>query len=179
MMFCVKCGNKTEKKAPSKDSISREICMECGNIHYSNPKIIVGVLPAYENKILLCKRNIEPGYGKWTIPSGFMELGESLEEGAKREAFEEANLDIKIKSLYSTYSIKDIGQVYILFLGEILNNDYAAMDETSEVKLFKFYDIPWTQIAFSSVTFSLRRYISDFNNGRKYKIHTNYLSHQT
>ncbi|MDG1848531.1 MAG: NUDIX domain-containing protein, partial [Candidatus Marinimicrobia bacterium] len=107
-------------------------------------------------------------------PSGFMEMGESLEDGAKREAHEEANLELNIKYLFTTYSLPRIGQVYMLYLSEIVNDDYAAMHETSEVKLFSKSQIPWDDIAFSAVTFALKNYIADSKNGISGKCHSNY-----
>ena len=173
-MYCSQCGNKTSKIIPEGDNMPREICMECGLIHYVNPKIIVGALPVISDSVLLCKRDIEPGFGKWTLPSGFMELGESLEDGAQREAHEEANLKLEIKYLQTIYSLPKIGQVYMLFLSKILNDDYAPMHETSEVKLYSFHDIPWDKIAFSSVTFALENYINDQKKGILGKCHSNF-----
>ena len=132
-MFCIKCGSKTNNVRLDGESIFRDVCSSCNYIHYVNPKIIVGVLPFKNNRILLCKRDIHPGFGKWTLPSGFMEMGESLEQGAKREALEEANLEISIKMLYGTYSIPEIGQVLFIYIAKILNEDFKAADETSEV----------------------------------------------
>tara|TARA_B100001250_G_C19588114_1_gene695129 strand:+ start:97 stop:633 length:537 start_codon:yes stop_codon:yes gene_type:complete len=176
-MFCIKCGFETKILCPEGDNRERDVCQKCRNIHYTNPKIIVGILPvekSYE-RILLCRRNIEPGYGKWTIPAGFMEMNESIEEGAKREALEEANLKINILKLYSTFNTPNIGHVYLFYLGEILNEDYAPMDETLEVKLYRLSEIPWNEIAFSSVDFILRKYIDDFNDGKSFKFHSNYI----
>tara|TARA_B100000579_G_scaffold173187_1_gene141162 strand:+ start:190 stop:714 length:525 start_codon:yes stop_codon:yes gene_type:complete len=173
-MYCIKCGNLTNKEVPEGDNRNREVCIKCGYIHYENPKIVVGVLPILNDNILLCKRDINPGLGKWTVPSGFMELNESLEEGALRESKEEANLDIKILKLYCTYSLPRVGQVYFLYLGKILNDDYAAMDETSEVKLFKYDKIPKDLIAFSSVSFFLERYAEDYNNDKSFLFHSNF-----
>ena len=175
-MYCIKCGSPTNKIIPQGDNKERDVCNICGYIHYINPKIIVGVLPVTKHfeSILLCKRSINPGNGKWTIPSGFMEINESLEDGAQREAKEEANLKVKLLKLYSTYSITNIEQVYLIYLSKILNSDYAAMDETSEVKLFKINELPWDEIAFSSVEFILKRYISDYENNKDFKFHSNY-----
>ena len=173
-MYCIKCGNLTNNEIPEGDNRYRAVCSSCGNIFYENPKIVVGVLPVLHDKILLCKRDIEPGFGKWTVPSGFMELNESLEEGALREAKEEANLDIKLLKLYCTYSLPRVGQVYFVYLGKILNDDYAAMDETSEVKLFRYDEIPKDLIAFSSVIFFLERYAEDFNNNKSFLFHSNF-----
>tara|TARA_B110000438_G_C15492283_1_gene511987 strand:- start:23 stop:415 length:393 start_codon:yes stop_codon:yes gene_type:complete len=127
------------------------------------------------DQVLLCRRDIEPSKGKWTLPSGYMELGESLEEGAKRESLEEANLKYEIVKLYGTYSIPRIGQVLFVYLGKILNDDYKAAAETSEVKLFKINDIPWEEIAFPSVEFFLRSYIEDYNDNNNYKFHSNFI----
>ena len=175
-MYCVKCGSKTKNVLVNGDSMYRDVCSACNYIHYINPKIIVGVLPYKGDRVLLCKRDIEPGFGKWTLPSGFMEMGESLEEGAKREALEEANLKIKIKNLYGTYSIPKIGQVLFIYIGKISNNNFRAADETSEVSLIKISNIPWDQIAFPSVEFFLRKYVIDYKNGRSFSFHSNYLT---
>ena len=175
-MYCVKCGKKTNNLLVNGDSMYRDVCSACNYIHYINPKIIVGVLPYKGDRVLLCKRDIEPGFGKWTLPSGFMEMGESLEEGAKREALEEANLKIRIKKLYGTYSIPKIGQVLFIYIGKISNNNFRAADETSEVSLTKINNIPWDQIAFPSVEFFLRKYVIDYKNGMSFSFHSNYLT---
>ena len=175
-MYCVKCGEKTNNLLVNGDSMYRDVCSACNYIHYINPKIIVGVLPFKGDRVLLCKRDIEPGFGKWTLPSGFMEMGESLEEGAKREALEEANLKIKIKNLYGTYSIPKIGQVLFIYIGKISNNNFRAADETSEVSLIKISNIPWDQIAFPSVEFFLRKYVIDYKNRKSFSFHSNYLT---
>ena len=175
-MYCVKCGKKTNNLLVNGDSMYRDVCSACNYIHYINPKIIVGVLPYKGDRVLLCKRDIEPGLGKWTLPSGFMEMGESLEEGAKREALEEANLKIRIKKLYGTYSIPKIGQVLFIYIGKISNNNFRAADETSEVSLTKINNIPWDQIAFPSVEFFLRKYVIDYKNGMSFSFHSNYLT---
>ena len=174
MIYCEKCGSITENINVEGDSIRRDVCKSCSFIRYINPKIIVGVLPEKDESILLCKRDIEPSIGKWTIPSGFMEMNESLEDGARRESIEEANCKFDIIRLYGTYSIPVIGQVLFVFLGKIINNDYRAMDETSEVRLFPISKIPWDQIAFPSVKFFLSNYVNDNSNGRKFLFHSNF-----
>ena len=174
-MYCIKCGSKTILETILGDTISRNICKVCNYIHYVNPKIIVGALPFREDKVLLCKRDIDPGRGKWTLPSGFMEMGESLEQGAEREAKEEANLKLKLNKLYGTYSIPRIGQVLFIYIAKILNEDFRAADETAEVNLFSISNIPWDQIAFPSVEFFLRNYTKDFLNGKKFSFHSNFL----
>ena len=174
-MFCIKCGSKTNNVRLNGESIFRDVCSSCNYIHYVNPKIIVGALPFKNNRILLCKRDIHPGFGKWTLPSGFMEMGESLEQGAKREALEEANLEISIKMLYGTYSIPEIGQVLFIYIAKILNEDFKAADETSEVRLFDIDTIPWDQIAFPSVQYFLNKYVEDFKNKNNFLFHSNFL----
>jgi len=174
-VFCIKCGSKTTLELISGDTISRNICKVCNYIHYVNPKIIVGALPVKHDKVLLCKRDINPGKGKWTLPSGFMEMGESLEQGAKREAKEEANLKLNLNRLYGTYSIPRIGQVLFIYIANIINEDFRAADETTEVKLFSVYKIPWGKIAFPSVEFFLKNYKGDFLNGRNFTFHSNFL----
>ena len=174
-MFCIKCGSKTNNVRLNGESIFRDVCSSCNYIHYVNPKIIVGALPFKNNRILLCKRDIHPGFGKWTLPSGFMEMGESLEQGAKREALEEANLEISIKMLYGTYSIPEIGQVLFIYIAKILNDDFKAADETSEVRLFDIDTIPWDQIAFPSVQYFLNKYVEDFKNKNNFHFHSNFL----
>ena len=174
-MFCIKCGSKTLLETIPGDTISRNICKVCNYIHYVNPKIIVGALALKDDKVLLCKRDINPGKGKWTLPSGFMEMGESLEQGAKREAKEEANLKLNLNMLYGTYSIPRIGQVLFIYIANIINEDFRAADETIEVKLFGVSEIPWEKIAFPSVEFFLRNYKRDFSNGRNFSFHSNFL----
>ncbi len=174
MIYCIKCGNITEKINLKGDSIKRDVCKVCNYVSYINPKIIVGVLPKKDESVLLCKRDIEPSKNKWTIPSGFMEMNESLEDGARRESLEEANCKYDIIKLYGTYSIPVIGQVLFVFLGQIINDDYQAMDETSEVRLFPINKIPWENIAFPSVEFFLSKYVDDYSNGNKFKFHSNY-----
>ena len=174
MKYCCYCSAELIYDIPSDDNRYRYICMTCGIVHYQNPKIVAGCIPVWGDQILLCRRAIEPRSGYWTLPAGFMEMGESLEQGAKREAHEEANLELNIKYLHTTYSLPKIGQVYMLYLSEIVNDNYAAMHETSEVKLFSINEIPWDAIAFSAVTFALKNYIEDVENGFSGRCHSNF-----
>ena len=173
MNYCPDCGDQTFLKNIPNDRLPRNVCQGCDQIHYVNPKIIVGSLPVINNSVLLCKRAIHPSKGMWTIPSGFMELGESLEDGARREALEEANLTFEIIKLYGNYSIPEIGQVLFVFLVNILNKDYAPMDETSEVQLFNIDNIPWTKIAFPSVEYFLKNYVQD-HKSNNFRFHSNF-----
>lgn len=166
MKFCSICGsNKLTLKIPAGDNLPRYICESCEEIHYINPKIIVGALPTWEDKVLLCKRAIEPRYGKWTLPCGFMENEETIEEGAKRETIEEANANIEIQNLQAVYSIPHISQVYVVFLSKLLDMNFSSGEESLEVGLFREEDIPWHELAFSAVKFSLENYFKDRRNG--------------
>ena len=143
----------------------RAVCDACGVIHYENPKVVVGCLPAYGDRILICKRAIEPRYGLWTLPAGFMENGESAPEGAAREALEEANARVEIEDLYTVYSIPHISQVYMMFRARLLDLDFSAGNESLEVKLVTEDEIPWDQLAFVMVKRTLENYLQDRKTG--------------
>ncbi len=175
MKYCTICGGPLEIKVPEGDNMERHVCPSCGEIHYQNPRMIVGCLPIWNEKILLCKRAIEPCYGKWTIPAGFMELGERVEEGALRETREEANARVEIIRLQTVYSIPHINQVYLLFLARLLDLDFSPGSETLETRLFLHDEIPWDEIAFSAVQFSLHNYLDDFSNPEKATTHVGFF----
>ncbi|EPG64870.1 NUDIX hydrolase [Leptospira wolffii] len=158
MKFCSICGSSVSLKIPEGDSLPRYVCDSCGTIHYQNPKVIVGTIPVWEGKILLCKRAIEPRKGYWTLPAGFLENKETVEEGAARETEEEANAKIDILRLHSVYSIPHISQIYMFFLANLIDGTFSTSPESEEVKLFHPHEIPWDEIAFASVTFALKRY---------------------
>jgi ADP-ribose pyrophosphatase YjhB (NUDIX family) len=130
-------------------------------IHYQNPRMVVGCLPVYRDKILLCKRAIEPKYGKWTIPAGFMENGETAEEGALRETMEEAGAQVKIIRLHTLYSIPPANQVYAIFLAAMVNDHLDPGEETLECKFYSAKEIPWDEIAFTAVKFSLEMHLKN------------------
>lgn len=134
-------------------------------IHYENPKLIVGCIPEWENRILLCRRAIEPRHGLWTVPAGFMENGETTADGAIRETLEEANARVDILALYALYNIPHISQVYMLFRARMLDLEFHAGAETLETKLFREEDIPWTELAFATVRRTLTRYFADRKDG--------------
>lgn len=152
---------------PEGDNRERYICLECHTIHYENPKIVAGCIPEWQGRILLCKRAIEPRYGLWTLPAGFMENGESTEQAAMRETWEEARARVTIESLYSLFSIPDINQVYMLFRGRLVDGAFEAGEESLECRLFDEADIPWEELAFPVVRETLSRYYRDksANNG--------------
>jgi ADP-ribose pyrophosphatase YjhB (NUDIX family) len=166
MKFCSTCGNTLTSKIPDSDDRPRFVCDGCGEIHYQNPRIIVVSLPCFENKVLLCKRAIDPRYGKWTLPGGFMENDETAHEGALRETLEEARARIQIHGLYTLFSLPHINQVHLFFRATLLDLDYAAGDESLEVGLFRQEEIPWQEIAFPAVGRTLEHYFNDLPGGQ-------------
>lgn len=148
---CSVCGGPTKIVVPNGDNRERAVCQRCGHIHYINPKVVVGAVCTHADRLLLCRRAIEPRRGFWTIPAGFMENGETAEEGAAREAMEEACADISLTRLLAVYSIKRIDQVQLLFAARLRSADVAAGLESLEVKLVTWDAIPWDDLAFPSV----------------------------
>ncbi len=172
MNFCSNCGyEKLAFRIPPLDSLPRYICDRCGTIHYQNPKLVVGCIPELEEKVLLCRRAIEPRYGYWTLPAGFMENGESTEEGAIRETYEEANAEIKgTLKLFSIYSIPSINQVHLFFKASLKDHGYKSGSESLEVKLFDYDNIPWDKLAFATVKKTLIHYLEDLTSAEE-KVH--------
>ena len=166
MNFCPSCGSAVELRCPDDDDRLRHICVACGMIHYQNPKMVICSIPEWEDKILLCRRAIEPRHGLWTLPGGFMENGETTAEAAIRETLEEANARIAIGDLYSMYSLPYINQVHLLFRARLLDLDFAPGPESLEVGLFTEAEIPWDEIAFRPVKFSLEHYFADRRKGQ-------------
>ncbi len=171
MNYCSQCGSALIHSIPEGDNRHRHSCPACGTIHYENPKLVVGCIPEWEDKILLCKRAIEPRHGFWTLPAGFMENGESTWEGAVRETLEEAGARVEILHLYSLINLPDINQVYLMFRARLLDLNFVAGEESLEVKLFNETEIPWNDLAFSTIRASLNRYFEDRRRG-EYPLHT-------
>jgi ADP-ribose pyrophosphatase YjhB (NUDIX family) len=167
MKFCSECGTPVQLGIPPGETRPRFFCEACGTIHYENPRMIVGCIPAYGDQVLLCRRSIEPGKGKWTLPSGFMENGETVEEGALREVREEACASVTIQRLHSVYSIAHIDQVYLLFLGHLDTLDFDAGDESTDARLYREQEIRWDDIAFHAVRFALRGFYDDLRTGNE------------
>jgi len=159
--FCSTCGASVSLRIPAGDNRERFVCTRCQTIHYQNPKIVAGCIPEWEGRILLCRRAIEPRYGLWTLPAGFMENGETTEQAAMRETWEEAGARIDISGLYSIFSIPHISQVYMLFRGTLVDGAYEAGDETLECGLFDAHTLPWDCLAFPVVSETLKRYFAD------------------
>jgi len=162
---CNACGAKVEMRIPEGDTHARAVCPACGHIQYQNPKVVVGSVPVWEDRILLCKRAIEPRLGKWTLPAGFMENSESAPEGAAREALEEANARVEIEQLYTLFSVPHISQVYVIFRARLLDLDFSPGIESLEVKLVEEQDVPWDQLAFASVRRTLAHFFEDRRTG--------------
>ena len=159
MRFCPDCGAQNERSRPEGDTLDRHVCTACGKIHYENPKVIVGAVCAWQDKVLLCRRAIKPRTGFWTIPAGFLEIGESTEAGAMRESMEEANARIEIIDLLAMYNIVRLGQVQIFYRAKLLSPDVEAGIETLELDLFSWDDIPWDDLAFPTVHWILNKAI--------------------
>ncbi|MDQ3196359.1 MAG: NUDIX hydrolase [Pseudomonadota bacterium] len=166
MKFCSNCGRAVVFKVPPGDNLPRYSCDACAVIYYQNPKIVVGCIPEWEDRILLCKRAIEPRYGLWTLPAGFLENGETTMAGAARETLEEACARVQIDTLYALYNLPHINQIYMLFRARLLDLDFRAGAESLEVKLYAEPDIPWQEIAFAAVRKTLLHYFEDRQAGR-------------
>jgi len=160
MKFCSSCGASVARKRPDGDTKDRWVCESCGIVHYQNPKIVVGCIPERDGKILLCKRAIEPRYGFWTAPAGFMELGESIAEGAARETLEEACAEVEIGRLFASVDAVYAGQLHLFFTAKLLG-DFAAGDESLDVALFELANIPWDELAFATNRYALEKYVED------------------
>jgi ADP-ribose pyrophosphatase YjhB (NUDIX family) len=170
MKFCSDCGAPVTLRVPPGDTLPRHICDACRAIHYQNPRMIVGCIVEWDDRILLCKRAIEPRRGLWTVPAGFMENGETTFDGAVRETMEEANARVEVGPLYALYNIPHINQVYMLFRARLVDPDVSAGAETLEVRLFTEAEIPWEEIAFASIRNALTHYYDDRKQG-DYKFH--------
>jgi len=165
MKFCAECGHAVEHRIPPGDQLPRYVCPACGTIHYQNPKIVAGCVPEHEGRILLCRRAIEPRYGFWTIPAGFMENGETTQQAAERESLEEACAQVEVGSLLAVVHVLHADQVHVMFRAGLPVPQFAAGAESLEVMLCEEAAIPWDDIAFRSVDFALRRYFDDRRQG--------------
>ena len=165
MKFCSHCGQPVTVLVPEGDHRPRHVCTGCGAIHYQNPKIVAGCVPEHEGRILLCRRAIEPRLGFWTIPAGFMENGETTQDAARRESFEEAQAEVEVGSLLAVVHVLHADQVHVMFRAKLLKPEFGPSPESLEVMLCDESDIPWAEIAFRSVDFALRRYLEDRRAG--------------
>lgn len=166
MKFCSKCSATITVKIPQNDTRERFICGSCNTIHYENPRNVVGTIPIWEDKILLCKRAIQPRLGFWTLPAGFLEIGESTNDGAERETFEEAGAKIQIGPLFSLLNVTHVGQVHLFYLAKMSNALFEAGVESIEVALFSEAEIPWNELAFPTVQKTLKWFFADRKLGK-------------
>lgn len=171
MKFCSDCGAPVSLRIPEGDNRSRYVCDRCQAIHYQNPKIVTGCIPVWEGKILLCRRAIEPRYGLWTLPAGFMENGETTLQAAQRETLEEAQARVSIQALYTLFNLPHIDQVYMMFRATLCDLHFAPGAESLEVALFAEPEIPWDQLAFPVVRETLRLYFRDRERGGDFPVH--------
>ncbi len=168
---CRACGTAVQYRVPDDgDTKERAICPACVTIHDENPLNVVGTVPHWGDKVLLCKRNIEPRWGKWTLPAGFMELGETTADGAARETVEEAGAQFEIEDLFTVMSVPRVGQVHLYYRARLLSEVFAPGPETIEARLFREDEIPWDEIAFQTVKQTLQRYFADRHAGH-YRFH--------
>jgi ADP-ribose pyrophosphatase YjhB (NUDIX family) len=152
------------------DTKERAICTACTTVHYENPLNVVGTVPAWGDKVLLCKRNIEPRWGKWTLPAGFMELNETVAEGAARETVEESGAEFELEGLFSLVNVARVGQVHLFYRARLLSDRFNPGFETIEARLFAEDEIPWEEIAFRTVKETLEHYFADRRAG-SFSIH--------
>ncbi|SFL94731.1 NUDIX hydrolase [Variovorax sp. OV329] len=170
---CRNCGTAVVYRVPDDgDTRERAVCPACDTIHYENPTNVVGTIPVMGERVLLCKRNIEPRWGKWTLPAGFMELNESTAEGASRETIEEAGANFEIGDLFAVMSVVRVGQVHLFYRAQLINEDFAPGHETIEARMFTEEEIPWDEIAFRTVREALRLFFEDRKTGQFGRIHT-------
>ncbi|CAK0775299.1 ADP-ribose/FAD diphosphatase [Gammaproteobacteria bacterium] len=170
MKFCNQCGAPVELRIPPGEHLQRHVCTSCMTIHYQNPKLIVGCIPEWETQVLLCRRAIEPRNGLWTLPAGFMENGETTAQGAARECLEEANARVEMGDLFSLFNLPSIDQVYLIFRARLLDLDFFPGSESCAVALFREEEIPWQELAFSTVRQALKNYFED-RRAESFRLH--------
>ena len=163
---CRACGTAVAHLVPADDNRERAVCPACGTIHYQNPLNVVGTVPAWGgDQVLLCRRNIEPRRGLWTLPAGFLELGETTAEGALRETIEEAGAEIDLGPLFTVLNVTRAGQLHLFYLATLRSTRFDPGPETIEARLFREHELPWDEIAFRTVRTTLQRYFEDLRRG--------------
>jgi ADP-ribose pyrophosphatase YjhB (NUDIX family) len=163
--FCATCGAQVATRVPPGDSLPRHVCDACGDIHYQNPKLVVGTIPEWEGRLLLCRRAIEPRYGYWTLPAGFMENAESTGEAALRETLEEAGARVELLQPFSMISVPRVSQVHLFYRARVLDPNFDPGPESLEVALCDEAAIPWQEIAFRTVGLTLKHWFADRTRG--------------
>ena len=170
---CKNCGAAVVYRIPDDgDTRERAVCPSCGTIHYENPLSVVGTIPALGERVLLCQRNIEPRFGKWTLPAGFMELGETAADGAARETDEEAGAEYEMLGLFAVMTVVHVSQVHLFYRARLLSDKFDPGHETIEARLFTESEIPWDELAFRTVRAALRFYFDDLRKGSFDQVHT-------
>lgn len=163
---CKACGSPVEYVMPADDNRERATCTTCATVHYENPLNVVGTLPIWHDKVLLCRRNIEPRHGFWTLPAGFLELGETTEQGAVRETTEEAGARVELQGLYTLLNVARVGQLHLFYRARLLDTDFAPGPESIEAQLFAEAEVPWDELAFRTVRETLKHYFEDRRQGQ-------------
>ena len=161
MKFCSNCGAPVARRVPPGDTLPRWVCDQCGVIHYQNPLLVVGTVPEFEGRVLLCRRAIEPRYGYWTLPAGFMENDETAAQAALRETLEEAGARVELGEPFSLISVPYVNQVHLFYRARLLDLEFKPGEESLEVALYPEADIPWKEIAFRTVGATLRHWFAD------------------
>lgn len=171
MKYCCYCSAELIYDIPDDDNRHRYMCKQCDTIHYQNPKIVAGCIPVWKDQVLLCKRAIQPRLGYWTLPAGFMELGETSLEAGMRETLEEANARVEVEDLFAVLNLPYVDQVYMMFRSRLLDLDFSPGAESQEVKLYKEDEIPWDELAFTPIRETLKLYFGDRSQG-KFQLHS-------
>jgi ADP-ribose pyrophosphatase YjhB (NUDIX family) len=161
----MRCGSATRYLQPAGDNRERATCLACGHVHYENPNNVVGTVPVWQDKVLLCRRAIEPRHGKWTLPAGFMELAETTAEGALRETIEEAGIEVVMQPLFAVMNVKRVGQVHLFYRAQMTRAEWQPGEETLEAALFTQAELPWSELAFPTVKTCLELFFADRAQG--------------
>ena len=166
IQHCKACGGAVHYEVPADDNRERAVCTVCKAIHYENPINVVGTVPVWGDQVLLCRRNIEPRHGFWTLPAGFMELGETTAEGALRETIEEAGARVEMQGLFTVLNVVRVAQVHLYYRARLLDTEFAPGPETIEAQLFHEHEVPWDELAFRTVRETLKRFFDDHRRGQ-------------
>jgi ADP-ribose pyrophosphatase YjhB (NUDIX family) len=166
IQYCRTCGNRAEYRMPTLDNRERATCTACGDVQYENPINVVGTVPIWNDQVLLCRRNIEPRFGLWTLPAGFLEMGETTAEGALRETVEEAGARIELQGLFTLFNVVRAGQLHLFYRARMLDDTLDPGPETIEAKLFSEEDVPWEELAFRTVRETLQIFFADRRKGQ-------------
>lgn len=175
MKFCSTCGSVLVSRIPEGDNRLRHCCTNCGEIHYENPKIVVGTVPVWDGFVLLCRRAIEPRRGYWTLPAGFLENDETTYAGALRETTEEAGARVELGPLFTVLDVVHVHQVHMFYQARLVDLEFAPGIESLEVKLFRESEVPWEEVAFRTVTQTLEHYFTDRITG-SFQVHVGAIS---